>query len=370
METIFRFARSLLVISLVASCFITRMTAQEVSIPDPGLDAAIREALNKPVGPVTAQDMLGLTTLDARRRSISNLQGLETARNLFQLFLDSNSLTNLDLPNTLTNLVFASLFGNQLTNLTVPANLHRLGGLDLALNHLASLNLPAGLNNLGTLVARDNQLTNLTLQADMTNLTFVDVGGNQLPSLTLPAGLKRLNNLDLSNNKLTSFTLPAGLTNLVVVFLQSNQLTNLTLSPDLINLFQVELLGNQLTSLTLPPDATNLSSLVLDGVPLTTFVLSEPQAATKLAFTVTALRNQGVSVFTYPLVLGLVSPRRTATGAFEFALTGPPGIYTVLASADLVSWNELGAATNLLGSADFTDTTAELSVRKFYRARQ
>ena len=343
--------------------------AQEVSIPDPGLNAAIREALNKPVGPVTAQDMLGLTTLDARRRSISDVQGLETARNLFQLFLDSNSLTNLDLPNTLTNLVSAELFGNQLTNLTVPANLHRLGNLDLAFNHLASLNLPAGLNNLGTLVARDNQLTNLTLQADMTNLTFLDVGGNQLPSLTLPAGLKRLNNLDLSNNKLTSFTLPAGLTNLAVVFLQSNQLTNLTLSPDLINLFQIEILGNQLTSLTLPPDATNLSSLVLDGNPLTTLVLSEPMAATKLAFTVTTLRNQGVSVFTYPLTVRLVQPR-TMAGAFQFGITGPPGVYTVLGSTDLATWGAVGVTTNKLGAVNFTDVTAGLSSRKFYQARQ
>ena len=31
---------------------------QEVSIPDSGLDAAIRDALRKPTGPLTQQDML------------------------------------------------------------------------------------------------------------------------------------------------------------------------------------------------------------------------------------------------------------------------------------------------------------------------
>jgi len=51
--------------------------AQEVSIPDPGLTAAIRDALNKPSGPLTEQDLLGLTNLDARHRNIGSLQGLE-----------------------------------------------------------------------------------------------------------------------------------------------------------------------------------------------------------------------------------------------------------------------------------------------------
>jgi hypothetical protein len=202
----------------------------------------------------------------------------------------------------------------------------------------------------------------------MTNLTFLDLGGNQLPNLTLPAGLSRLNFLRLSENKLASFTLPSGLTNLTAVFLRSNQLTNLTLSPDLINLVQIDVLGNQLTSLTLPPDATKLSTLVLDGNPLTTLVLSEPLAATNLAGTVSTLQNQGVTVFTYPLAIQLIRISEPI-GAFQFAINGPPGVYTVLSSTDLAVWSELGTSTNLHGKIVFTDGTANLSPRRFYRAR-
>lgn len=115
---------------------------------------------------------------------------------------------------------------------------------------------------------------------------------------------------------------------------------------------------------------TELVSLVLDGNPPMALVLPETLAATNLAATVTSLRGQGVSVFTYSLTIQLASPRLTALGAFEFTLTGPPGVYTVLGSADLATWSELGSATNLLGSADFTDLTAGLSTRKLYRARQ
>src|SRR5206468_10522444 len=85
--------------------------------------------------------------------------------------------------------------------------------------------------------------------------------------------------------------------------------------------------------------------------------------------TIASLRDQGVSVFAYALTIQLIWPRRAAAGAFEFTLTGPPGIYTVLASANLTAWSELSAVTNNLGSAGFTDMEAGLSRQKFYSVR-
>jgi len=111
-----------------------------------------------------------------------------------------------------------------------------------------------------------------------------------------------------------------------------------------------------------------LIGIFLDGNPLATFVLSEPLAATNLAVTVASLQNQGVSVFTYPLAIRLIRIREPI-GAFQFAINGPPGVYTVLSSTDLAVWSELGTTTNLLGKIVFTDGTANLSPRRFYRAR-
>jgi hypothetical protein len=179
-------------------------------------------------------------------------------------------------------------------------------------------------------------------------LTELHLPVNLLSSFTLPGGLTNLTTLDLFENALTSFTLPAGLT----------ALTNLNLGV------------NQLTSLTVPPDATNLTTLFLIfDRQLTTVVLPEPLAATNLAATVASLRDQGVSVFTYQLAVELVSPVRTIIGAFGFTLAGPPGLYTVLGSADLSAWHEVGVATNNFGSTVFTDATTLLSPRRFYRAR-
>jgi hypothetical protein len=159
-----------------------------------------------------------------------------------------------------------------------------------------------------------------------------------------------LESLNVSGNALTSLALPSGLTHLTGLFLVSNQLTNLTL----------------------PPDMTNLASLSFLANPLTTLVLSEPLAAsTNLAVnltTIASLRNQGISVFTYPLAVRLLSPTRNITGAFELTLTGPPGLYSVLGTADLSAWHEVGIATNVVGSIRFTDLTTILSQRRFYRA--
>src|SRR5438067_7967235 len=85
--------------------------AQEVSIPDAGLNQAVRAALQKPAGPLTAQDMLSLTNLNATGRciewewyrdgaycvawrTVSSLAGLEAAHNLATLNLGGNHLTN------------------------------------------------------------------------------------------------------------------------------------------------------------------------------------------------------------------------------------------------------------------------------------
>src|SRR5437899_8772848 len=99
MKTLSQILRLLVLISLMATA-----QAQEVSIPDPGLDAAIRDALQKPAGPLTSQDLLSLTNLFAVGRRVSSLEGLEAAYNLTTLDLYHNYLTNLALPAALTNL--------------------------------------------------------------------------------------------------------------------------------------------------------------------------------------------------------------------------------------------------------------------------
>jgi formylglycine-generating enzyme required for sulfatase activity len=159
----------------------------------------------------------------------------------------------------------------------------------------------------------------------------------------LPPDLFHLETLNVGGNQLTSLNLPSGLTNLTGLFF----------------------VGNQLTNVTLPPDMTRVVDLGFLSNPLILFVLSE-LAATNLAADVAFLQSQGIPVFTYPLTVQLVKPR-PLDGAFQFGITGPPGIYTVLGSTNLAAWSVVRVVTNQVGALTFTDVTGNLIPQKFYR---
>ena len=72
MKNIFRIVRPLSLTVLMLGSFTASALAQEVSIPDPNFNAVIRQALQKPNGPLTQLDMLSLTNLSAIFRNITN----------------------------------------------------------------------------------------------------------------------------------------------------------------------------------------------------------------------------------------------------------------------------------------------------------
>src|SRR5436190_15591183 len=134
-----------LALSLLLPHLMATAVAQTVSIPDPGLNAAIRSALHIPTAPLTAQDLLTLTNLDASRRNIKSTVGLDAAHNLVSL----------------------NLFVNQLTNFSIPTTLTNLSVLDLSVNPLTSFSVSNGLTNLTSLTIEGCSLTNVSLPATL-----------------------------------------------------------------------------------------------------------------------------------------------------------------------------------------------------------
>ena len=187
--------------------FTTALAAQEVSIPDPALNAAVRAALQKSTGPLTEADLLGLTFLSAGGRSISNVAGLEFARNLSILDLDNNSITDFPIAAALTNLTILDLFQNQLTSFVLSNPPPKLNILDVAFNSLAECHLPSGLTNLDTLFLEGNVLTNFDLPAGLISLTQLNLSDNQLTNLTIPPDMTNLRSVDLDGNPLTRLVL-------------------------------------------------------------------------------------------------------------------------------------------------------------------
>ena len=229
LRTVVRTVQALFLTSFLASAL-----GQEVSIPDPGLNAAIRDALQKPTGPLTEQDLLGLSVLNAAGRNITSLQGLETARNLISLDLQSNFFENVSLPSTLTKLstVDLSFSFAALRNCSFPDTLTNLSRVLVKTCALTNITLPNGLVSLVELNLAGNRLTSLSLPPSLRGVGFLGLSNNNLQGAAgFLTNLTEVDNLDLENNRLSNFTLPSRLTNIVFINLGFNLLITTSHSP-------------------------------------------------------------------------------------------------------------------------------------------
>ncbi len=101
-----------------------------VNFADPNLEAAIREAINKPQGPIYTSDLSSLTELKADNRGIADLTGIENCLNLERLDLSRNKITYIWGLAHLIRLEWLDLSYNNITNvgaLDVLVNLKWLG---------------------------------------------------------------------------------------------------------------------------------------------------------------------------------------------------------------------------------------------------
>ena len=71
------------------------VSAAVVNFPDPGLEAAIRDAIGNPTGDIHDTDLLGLTLLIAADRSIVNLEGIQHCVDLTTLVLEDNVIVDI-----------------------------------------------------------------------------------------------------------------------------------------------------------------------------------------------------------------------------------------------------------------------------------
>ena len=150
-----RVLRHLIYLSLIF--VVTQSHAQLLEIPDPNLRQAIRETLQLPDGvPITQQEMLRLRDLDAAKREITDLTGLEYAINLKGLGLYHNPITDISPLSHLTQLDGFNLWGCRIVDLNPLRNLKNLTGIILGNNQIADFSPLANLVNLEELRINDN----------------------------------------------------------------------------------------------------------------------------------------------------------------------------------------------------------------------
>ena len=201
--------------------------AEIISIPDPNLASAIREAINlKPNDDITQIVMRRLMNFTASNRQITNLTGLEHAVNMQDLFLDNN----------------------QIQDLTPLAGAMELTRLDLSENPISDIAPLTQLKNLFQLSCRNTQISDITSLSRLTNLT----------------------NLDLTGNPISDVTPLAKLTNLFELSLGSSEqpIRDITPLTELVNLKALTLINASITDISMIAKFTDLTYLNLFEVPI------------------------------------------------------------------------------------------------------
>ncbi len=203
----------------------------EAWMPDPALRAAVREALALPDAvPLTKERMEELERLILSGKGITDLKGLEFARNLVHLHLGDagNYVTELSPLATLTALTYLNVGGNQVSNLKPLTHLTHLWGLSLWYNQVTDISPLGSLTALTYLNLADNYVSDLRPLANLTSLEKLDLFDNEVESIAPLSGLKNLNHLILTDNHIRDISPLSGLTHLQALRIKGNPIRTLT----------------------------------------------------------------------------------------------------------------------------------------------
>ena len=177
--------------------------AQVVNIPDPALDRLIRQKLRiRSDRPITQDDMLNLRgVLEAGGNiGITDITGLEYAKNLTILSLHKNPISDISPMSGMTGLTGFNLWGCQIEDLTPLRHLLHLTGAILG----------------------NNRITKLEPLSGLTNISFLDMGSNRISDVNPLSSLHNLVHLELDRNQIVDYSPLANLTNLQVLFIYNN----------------------------------------------------------------------------------------------------------------------------------------------------
>lgn len=164
---------------------------KEVTFKDPQLEKAIQKQFGLE-RKIVESDMTHLKELSLERKRITDLTGLETAKNLEGLYLSSNKLSNISQLASLKNLKYLYLDGNPISDFTPLSVLTNLTSLGLGNTGVRDLSFLANLQALEDLSLDNNELESLSTLPELNQLTFLSVYDNNLKSLQ---GLEKLENL-------------------------------------------------------------------------------------------------------------------------------------------------------------------------------
>ena len=301
--------------------------ARPVSIPDRNLAAALREEIGNAI---TTRTILNLTQLEAPNSGITDLTGLEHARNLRELnlgdeyievepwFVNSNTisdfspiagltrLTRLNLSHCglsdasfvsgLTQLTWLDLGNNSISDISPLANLRQLDQLYLWSNNISDISALVELKKLTWLMLNSNNISDVSPLTDLKQLPGLGLGGNNISDVSPLAELKKLTDLYLWDNSISDISPLAELKKLTYLYLGNNSISDISPLAELTQLTWLYLWNNSISDIS---PLAQLKKLTLLG--LSSNNISDVSPIVRLNLTGTEWDSTGLYIERNPL---------------------------------------------------------------------
>ncbi|WP_340027997.1 leucine-rich repeat domain-containing protein [Paenibacillus sp. FSL H7-0940] len=206
----------------------TSVLAASSLIKDPVLAKVIRADLKMSAKKeIKAADLKKLKSLYAMelKSKISNLQGLEHAVNMTDLFLPGQNIKNIKPLNKLKKLTFLAVEGNQIADISPLLGLTNLQNLVMDNNKIKSLAPLKNMRKLTSLFASGNQVTDLSPLQKL-KLEWVIMNRNKIQDLTPLKNHPTLEYLYVEDNLIEDIEVLETIPHLTEVYLANNPLND------------------------------------------------------------------------------------------------------------------------------------------------
>lgn len=260
----------LLGLTLLVGLLVSTVWADsQVFFRDPQLEAAIRDALDKPVKALFQSDLNKITFLDASGRGVKYLDGIENLDNLVFLDLSDNLIKDVTPLKTVHDLTELDLSRNGITDLD-ELGFNSLAGLSikklyLGENRIEDLTPLSALKSLEVLDLRNNLIMDVSPLETLTSLTELNLRDNDVTTLDPLSGLQELEYLNIHSNLDISSALPLkGLNNLKTLIMENVQLgENVRILSNMEHLTRLNIANSEVSDISPLRQLTRLTSLNL-----------------------------------------------------------------------------------------------------------
>ena len=259
-----------------------------VNIPDPNLHRAIAKILGQSADkPITVEQMEGFTSFGIGAtwymgnnlpnilggKNITDLTGIEYAKNLRELaiggnevldlspianltkierlYFGDNNVSDLTPIKNLTKIRFIGMEGNPVQTLSPLANMEELEGIQLSHNFLITdISVLAGKEKLASVLMWGPPITDMSPLANLPNIEYIDLCGNKISEIPSLENAPKLKKLYLRDNHISDVSVLQNLTGLERLNLANNNLTDITPLAEMTNLKWLDLRENAITDWT------------------------------------------------------------------------------------------------------------------------